>query len=297
MSATEKETNQKMLSLIKKELKEITSSLKREEPLPVPSQVIEINVKQPRRATSGSERVREKVHLNEDQYQFIMAFMFFFQLVQSCLCQATEYGAYCYTEAKRLAEPSTLTKSLATIDGIEKGSFRDHAFGCILGAFIGDACGASKSSAAEKLSKDEAEKALKMNGGGVHNIGAGQVTSGSELALCLMTGIVEANQGRDAEQEKVLNIDVIAQQYRKWIDSKPFDQREELQDGWGSLGNATHALRMKKAVSASNQQCQSNSSLMRVMPLAVWASSLRSVQDVKRAVVAEVELSHPNMLV
>ena len=33
------------------------------------------------------------------------------------------------------------------------------------------------------------------------------------------------------------------------------------------------------------------------MPLAVWASSLRSLQDVKRAVVAEVELTHPDMLV
>ena len=55
-----------MLMMIKKELKEISSYLKREEPARGPSQVLEINVKQPRKATSSSERVREKVYLNED---------------------------------------------------------------------------------------------------------------------------------------------------------------------------------------------------------------------------------------
>ena len=164
-----------------------------------------------------------------------MAFMYFFQLVQLYLCQAAQYGAYCFAAAKKLAEPSALTKRLGIIDGIEKGTFRDHAFGCILGAFIGDACGASTPPTAQVLAKAEAEKALKMNGGGAHKVGPGQVTGDSELAMCLMTGIVDANKERDAEQEKVLNIDVIAQQYNKWIESKPFDQRAELANSLGSL--------------------------------------------------------------
>lgn len=199
MSTTEKETNQKLLALIKKEVKEVSSHLQREAPAPGPSQVIEINVREPRKATSGSERVREKVYLNDDQYQFIMAFMYFFQLVQVYLWQAAQFGAYCFAAAKKLAEPSALTRSLRKIDGIEKGSFQDHAFGCILGAFVGDACGATTSPTAQVLTKAEAEKALKMNGGGAHGVGPGQVTGDSELALCLMAGIADANKGREAE--------------------------------------------------------------------------------------------------
>ena len=35
---------------------------------------------------------------------------------------------------------------------------------------------------------------------------------------------------------------------------------------------------------------------MRITPLAVWSSSLSNLKDVKDAVVADVEFTHPNQL-
>jgi len=40
----------------------------------------------------------------------------------------------------------------------------------------------------------------------------------------------------------------------------------------------------------------SNGALMRITPLAVWASGLTEAKDLKDAVVADTEFTHPNPL-
>lgn len=61
-------------------------------------------------------------------------------------------------------------------------------FGCVIGAFVGDAAGA-RLEFEENLTREDVTEALKFNGGGVFNVDPGQVTDDSELAMCLIHGI------------------------------------------------------------------------------------------------------------
>ena len=61
-------------------------------------------------------------------------------------------------------------------------------FGCVIGAFVGDAAGA-RLEFEEDIAPGDVAEALKFNGGGVFNVGPGQVTDDSELAMCLIHGI------------------------------------------------------------------------------------------------------------
>ena len=62
-------------------------------------------------------------------------------------------------------------------------------FGTVIGAFVGDAAGAKLEFFGRKITKDDVEDALKFEGGGVWNVGPGQITDDSEMAMCLLHGI------------------------------------------------------------------------------------------------------------
>ena len=69
----------------------------------------------------------------------------------------------------------------------------------------------------------ELDSSLQMRGGGIHSIGPGQVTDDSEMSMSLMWALIFVNKSIDADAEKVINFDTIAQFYVKWFRSKPFD--------------------------------------------------------------------------
>ena len=56
---------------------------------------------------------------------------------------------------------------------------------------------------------------MKMEGGGTWNLAPGQITDDSELAMCLMRGLVEG-KGK-------LNTGCIVKNYGKWFQAGPFD--------------------------------------------------------------------------
>ena len=78
----------------------------------------------------------------------------------------------------------------------EKSNFANRAKGCIYGAFIGDALGSYREFEAKADSPQDSSMnaAMKMPGGGPFKLGKGQVTDDSELALCLLYGIMESNE-------------------------------------------------------------------------------------------------------
>ena len=49
---------------------------------------------------------------------------------------------------------------------IKDNTFRNHAYGCILGAFIGDSCGSYNEFNENICSKEEMDECMKMPGGG-----------------------------------------------------------------------------------------------------------------------------------
>lgn len=99
------------------------------------------------------------------------------------------------------------------IDNIHVDTFRDKAFGAMIGSFIGDTIGASINSGNQLPSSQEVARSLQMVGGGPKNLGPGQVSDQSELAMALVWGLIEANQGIDLNEERKMDMDIIANQY------------------------------------------------------------------------------------
>lgn len=87
------------------------------------------------------------------------------------------------------------------LNQIPADSFEDKVFGCIIGAFIGDSCGSYLEFITNTVDEDQMDECMMMLGGGIAfgKIGSGQVTDDSELAMCLLQGIVEGNEERDMD--------------------------------------------------------------------------------------------------
>ena len=171
------------------------------------------------------------------------------------------------------------------MESTSDSDFKDLANGCVLGAFIGDALG-SYLEFQEKVTGSQVDTAMKMPGGGPFNLSPGQITDDSELALCLGHGLV-AGEGK-------LDLNKIAEQYRNWINSGPFDVGITI----GSAlrvpeGDKEDLAKRIRAASVYSKKSQSNGGLMRITPLCIWASKL-SRDDLIKAVREETRLTHPN---
>ena len=168
--------------------------------------------------------------------------------------------------------------------------FKDLAKGCIFGAFIGDALGAFLEFQSE-VSQEEVDTGMKMPGGGPFKIGPGQVTDDSELAQSLMKGLIEG-QG-------TLDLNLIARNYAEWYFSGPFDIGITIRNAVKRAAEAVEDGDDNKIAERAREgalksvQSQSNGSLMRITPLAVWASKLKP-SDLATAVWEETRLTHPN---
>lgn len=104
------------------------------------------------------------------------------------------------------------------IEPIVLGFSEAHAYGSLLGALIGDSCGAYGQFNEEKLTEVEMEFAMSMPGGGPHYLNPGQVSDDGELVLCLMHALAEM------QPAETLDIDCIVSWFKKWAISDPFDR-------------------------------------------------------------------------
>ena len=92
---------------------------------------------------------------------------------------------------------------------------KEVARGCILGAFIGDAAGAFLEFYNKRIKQEHVDHALTFPGGGVFSVESGQFTDDSEMAMCLMKGLIDG--------KGTLNQQLIAEWYLQWYKSPPFD--------------------------------------------------------------------------
>ncbi len=72
----------------------------------------------------------------------------------------------------------------------------DIALGIIMGALVGDAAG-DPLEFKKRITDQDIENALHMNGGGSLNVGKGQVTDDGELTLALAQALVDNDRGTD----------------------------------------------------------------------------------------------------
>lgn len=172
--------------------------------------------------------------------------------------------------------------------------FEDRAFGCVIGAFIGDSIG-SYTEFRSIVDEDTAEKALTMPGGGPFNLSPGQVTDDSELALSLARGIVDSLDWNCPDSIH----EMIAKQYGAWLASHPFDKgrttymalctlldKKPTDEGW-----AAECIRNSQKYNAPSE---SNGGLMRATPLAVYCATINDVNEVIKLARVEQSLTHSN---
>ncbi|CAI2367977.1 unnamed protein product [Moneuplotes crassus] len=145
----------------------------------------------------------------------------------------------------------------------------DRAKGCIVGALCGDAAGAVLEFYKGKITKALCRKAIRMPGGGTFNVGPGQVTDDGELTMSLLHALVNG-EGQFKETE-------VAKYYGKWYRSNPFDCGI-------TIGNALSVANPKRPnpddikdeAERRSQGSQSNGSLMRATPLAVFCHNMKA---------------------
>ena len=93
----------------------------------------------------------------------------------------------------------------------------DRRVGAVLGALVGDAAGAVLEFCPGKITRNAANKAMHMPGGGSLNVGPGQITDDGELTLALL-GAISKHSPNVCFPE-----DQIALSYNTWYKSNPFD--------------------------------------------------------------------------
>ncbi|KAK9826033.1 hypothetical protein WJX74_007037 [Apatococcus lobatus] len=165
----------------------------------------------------------------------------------------------------------------------------DAARGALLGAACGDAAGAVLEFSGH-VGAEDAAWALTMPGGGCFNVGKGQFTDDTELALSLANGLLlhdGTSPSFPAEQ--------VAQQYVKWFESGPFDIGNTCRNAFAlnCVPGKAVAAQMIAASDTQNGSSKSNGALMRATPLAVFGCYMPTSS---LAAIAEQDacLSHPN---
>ena len=160
-----------------------------------------------------------------------------------------------------------------------------RAQGAMLGQLAGDALGSLvEFRSASEIRRMYPRGPRLLEDGGTFDTIAGQPTDDSELALMLARSIV-AGSGYDPE--------LAAQAYYYWYKSHPFDIGTTTAQAFRSVTQArvddnSVAAAMRGAASTSSQ---SNGSLMRISPLAIWGHQLSAAQ-VAEAARADSALTH-----
>jgi ADP-ribosyl-[dinitrogen reductase] hydrolase len=102
----------------------------------------------------------------------------------------------------------------------------NSAFGSVLGAFIGDAIGAYLEFAGY-ISNEMLEEAFLLQGGGRLDVGPGQITDDSEMAMCLLHSLTSQEKENmktlKVGIKSILDLNEVQKYFGMWYKSDPFD--------------------------------------------------------------------------
>ncbi|BAZ46351.1 ADP-ribosylation/crystallin J1 [Chondrocystis sp. NIES-4102] len=163
------------------------------------------------------------------------------------------------------------------------------ATGCLLGALVGDAAGATLEFLEHDPTIEEVTWAMSMPGGGDLEVAPGQITDDGELTLCLAQALVKS---------KTFDLEIIARHYAKWVESRPFDMGFTTSMSLGAyrnldISNKNYATVMRQAASKLCIDSKANGSLMRITPLGIWGHNL-AASEIANLAIQDTSLSHPN---
>lgn len=163
---------------------------------------------------------------------------------------------------------------------------QDFANGALWGAFIGDAAGARLEFMGGKPNSTDVKNALRMLGGGCWQTAPGQITDDGEMTIALARALVGTTK---------FPINRVAQSYRQWYLSHPFDIGFATRAALGNGDPASDELFLSCQQNAqhSNLESKANGCLMRASALGVWAA-MREHDAAVLAARADCALTHPN---
>jgi ADP-ribosylglycohydrolase len=162
---------------------------------------------------------------------------------------------------------------------------RARARGTWLGQLTGDALGTTLEFRRRAgLAREFPKGFREVVGGGPFGCEPGQVTDDSELALALARSLVASGD----------DFDVIARAYVSWYKSHPIDIGHTTRMAFGLAGEIT-AERLWAHVERVNGDPgkQANGALMRVSPLAIWATT-HAPERLAELARLDARLSHPS---
>lgn len=174
----------------------------------------------------------------------------------------------------------------------------DKAYGAILGVLVGDAAGAPLEFYRGRITDSVVKNAMKMPGGGVLGVAPGQITDDGELTLSLAHALCGTNPVHGVPLDK------IATNYVNWMLSNPFDvgntcrrsflitDKDKYYPGMETVPIHSH---MMQRASEANILMESNGSLMRIIPMAIWSCGL-PISTIAHNARMDALLSHPNQV-
>ena len=174
----------------------------------------------------------------------------------------------------------------------------------MLGAFVGDAAGATLEFGRRPVTKEMADAAMRMPGGGMMGVGPGQITDDGELTLAAWSAIHPWDSYVGIPRTNLIRA------YAEWYTSRPFDcghtcgyafsEAADVVDGvYEGQGSQYERLQcFTSNVKEHNAQSEANGALMRATALATWIASQPNTPITHCIGLAEVdaELSHPNQV-
>jgi ADP-ribosylglycohydrolase len=165
-----------------------------------------------------------------------------------------------------------------------------YQLGAIYGALVGDACGSVLEFYNGRITDKVITNAMHMRGGGVLNVGPGQVTDDGELTMALISIL------RNVKSTDPYPIDAVALAYSNWHNSHPFDEGQTCFRAFNFIGNYNTDLPSEKMMINSekyNMFSQSNGALMRATPIAVYYYD-QDYDTIAAHARLDAKLSHPN---
>lgn len=163
----------------------------------------------------------------------------------------------------------------------------DNIYNTFLAGWCAEAVGARLEFMKKKFTDEEVFEALHMVGEASSSINPGQITDDSEMEMALLSALIEG------QKEEYFPLEIIAKKYIEWYKSKPFDIGQTTTFALLDADNASDILSNSYEY---NMDSESNGSLMRCIPLAVFGINKEDDVIMKIAEL-ESELTHPNKIV
>lgn len=162
-----------------------------------------------------------------------------------------------------------------------------HIYNTFLAGWCAEMIGARLEFQKREFSYPEVIDAIFMIGENSSGTYPGQVTDDSEMEIALLSALIEG------KHEEYFPLEIIARKYIEWYETMPFDIGQTTTFALLDSNNATEML---TNAYENNMKSESNGSLMRCIPIAVFGIN-KEPETVMNMAKLESELTHPNKIV